>query len=379
MDKNIIYLDNAATTFVAPEVVDVVSDALKNLPFNPSSVYMPSVEVYNVMEKARLTLLSILGLEDGNLIFTGSATEANNTALLKIKARNSFTALIGSTEHPAVYEMAEKLKAAGADIKYIPVDSFGRIKEDEYIELLENNPVRFVSIMHVNNENGVINDIARLCAIAKEKDKRIIFHSDGVQAFGKFYYNLDEMGVDMYTICSHKINGPKGIGALCFKKNISIEPLIVGGGQENNLRSGTENLPYICGFVKAAQLKVSDNARKYKDVQMLKYEFLHCLKARNIDFELYSDDTNSVPHIILIRFKGVRGEVLLHALEKYKIYISTGSACSSKKKTNRVLDAMGKSFEESQEVVRISFGNDNYDVNYIADCFANEIKNLKVR
>ncbi len=378
MDKNIIYLDNAATTMVAPEVVDVVCDALKEMPYNPSSVYMPAVDMYNIMEESRLTLLSILGMEDGSLIFTGSATEANNTALLKIKSRNSFTALIGATEHPAVYEMAEKLKRAGADIKYIPVDSFGRIRIDDYIELLENNPVKFVSIMHVNNENGAINDIGKLCEIAKAKDNNIIFHSDGVQAFGKFYYNLDELGVDMYTICSHKINGPKGVGALCFKKNLTIEPLIVGGGQENNLRSGTENIPYICGFVKAAKLKTYDNKQKYNNVLKTKSEFIEMLKRRNVEFELFSDD-KCIPHILLIRFCGVRGEVLLHALEKYKIYISTGSACSSKKKTNRVLAAMGKSFEESQEVVRVSFGNEKYDLEYIVDCFEKEINNLKVR
>lgn len=376
--EKMIYLDNAATTFVDREVAGVINEVLLNQPYNPSSVYMPAVSVHALIEKARQNILTYLGFEGNCLIFTGSASEANNTALLKIKTRPNFVALIGATEHPAVYEMAEKLRKNGACIYYVPVDAFGRIDEKEYLRMIEEYPVKFVSIMHVNNENGAINDIKKLCAIAKEKDKSIIFHSDGVQAFGKIDVNLDDLGVDMYTICSHKINGPKGIGALCYKKNLNIEPLIFGGGQEFGLRSGTENVPYIIGFEKAASLKMEKLNCNYSKVLSLKKKFIELLNEKNIDFKIFSDD-KCLPYILQIRFCGVRGEVLLHALEKYNIYISTGSACSSKKKTNRILDAMGKTYEEIQEVVRISFAPEDVDLEYVTDCLKNEILKLRKR
>lgn len=376
MENKVIYLDNAATTAVDNKVTDVISGALKNDFYNISSVYKNAIVDKNLVEKSREYFLKALNAEGGNLIFTGSATEANNTALLKIKNRANFVALIGSTEHPAIFEMTEKLRKQGCNILYIPVDSYGKVIEEEYIKLLQNNPVKFVSVMHVNNENGMINNIERLCYLAKQKDKTIIFHCDGVQAFGKIDVDLEKLGVDMYTICSHKINGPKGIGALYFKKNVNLEPLILGGGQEMGLRSGTENLPYILGFETAAKLKMQSLAVNFERVKKLNNEFLTALKTRNIEFENYSNEECS-PYILQLRIIGVRGEVLLHALEEDGIYISTGSACSSKKKVNRGLEARGISYEKSQQVVRISFAPVDVDINYVANCFEKRIKELK--
>lgn len=378
MDKKVYYLDNAATTFVAPSVIKVISSALENSAYNPSSVYKPAVDVRAKINLAKKQMLNMLGTDRYNIIFTGSATEANNTALLKIKNRKNFVALIGGTEHPAVFEMAEKLRKMGAEIFYIPVDQFGFIDEDEYIKLLNEKPVKFVSIMHVNNENGAINDIEHLCELAKEKDENIVFHSDGVQAFGKINVDLETLNVDMYTISAHKINGPKGIGALVYKKDVLVEPFIVGGGQEEGLRSGTENVPYILGFAEAVKLRVENLDKNLIFVQKQKEKFITLLKNKGVDFELYSNDSCS-PYILQIRFPKVRGEVLLHALEKYNIYISTGSACSSKKKTNRVLEAMGKTYAEEQEVVRISFGLVDEDLEFITDMIVKETKSLRIR
>lgn len=372
MEKN-IYLDNAATTRPFDEVGQIYANFATNF-YNPSAVYLPAVQIRREIDGARDKLCNLLGGQNGKIIFTASATEADNLALSTFKPRNNNNLVVFVGEHPAVYNKAKFFENAGADVRYVDINISGQA---DFVEKYVDKNTSFVSIMHVSNETGAINDIANIVNQVKRVAPRAIIHADGVQAFGKIPVNLSQLGVDMYTISAHKIYGPKGIGALWVRNGTNINPIIFGGGQEFGLRSGTENVAGILSFTYCANKVCTDLANNYNKVEKLKIELIDKLKKNNLEFEKNGDGS---PYILNLTFEGIRGEVLLHRLEEFGIYISTGSACSSKKPDNRTLKAMKKTDKQIQGTVRISFSPyDNVDINFVADNITEIVKDLQIK
>ena len=290
------------------------------------------------------------------MIFTGSATEANNLAIRGVLKKNS-KIVISEGEHPSVYNTIQDLKNNGVECEIIPLQKDGLIDSQKlYNFVSQNKDIRLVSVMHVSNETGAINNIKEIVQNVKKINPSIIFHSDGVQAFAKI--DIKNLGVDLYSISAHKIKGPKGIGALYIKKGVRLNPIITGGGQENNLRSGTENVANIIAFAHAARLY----SQQYDINKMLEFRtvFLDILKKKICDLIVTTqENTNTVPHIISLIIPKIKGETLLHIMESKDILIGLGSACSSRSKSNRVLQAMGYSSNLSESSLRISFSPDN--------------------
>lgn len=341
-----LYFDNASTTKISEAALKTYISASQFF-YNPSALYESAINVKKQIEQARQFILKTLkGKDNSTFIFTGSATESNNAVLKSQINRKDKKYLISSGEHSSVYETAKNLKQEGYNVVFIPLNKNGSINIDALKNELDDN-VSFVSVINVSNETGAINDLKTISKIVKSYNKNIIFHSDGVQALGKIDINLKEFDVDYYTISAHKINGPKGIGGLYIANPNKFKPLILGGGQEMNLRSGTENFPAIMAFEQA----IKDLT--IKDFSKHKQSFLKNLSG---DYYLVSNE-NCVDNIISLCFKDVRGETIEHILEEKGYLIGTGSACNSKAKINRVLEQIVPKGYISG-AVRISFGNE---------------------
>lgn len=349
-----IYLDNSATTQPRKEVVDFISKYSFENFFNPSSVYQPAVKVKLDLDSARKRLLTLLNADLGDkVVFTGSATEANNLVLNGL-ARKNKKILVSLGEHPSIYETAKNLANNGYNIDFIALNKDGTINLKD-LESKLSQDVNLVSIIHVSNETGAINDIRQISKLIKSKNPTCLLHCDGVQAFGKVGVNVFQDNIDLYTVSSHKIHGPKGVACLYFNKNVNLKPHILGGGQENGLRSGTENPAGILGFVMAGEIMYENFDARIKHLKEIKQHFINELEKTDLKYQINGDLTNTVNNILSVSFFGIKGEVLLHCLEKYEIYVSTGSACSSKHVGNRVLTAMGLNNEEMQGNIRFSF------------------------
>ncbi len=341
-----LYFDNASTTKISPNSLNAFIKASEKF-YNPSALYMPSIEVKKDIEDARNFFITALnGSAGSTFIFTGSATESNNAVLASNITRKDKKYLISSGEHSSIYECAKHYLEQGYNIKFIPLLKNGCVDSEALFKELDKDTA-FVSVIHVSNETGAINNIKEITSHIKNYNKNIVVHSDGVQAVGKLKINLKDLGVDYYTISAHKINGPKGIGGLYIAHPNKFKPLILGGGQELGLRSGTENAPNIMAF-KTALSEVEIN-----DFSKHKLALLNELKT---DYLLVSKD-NCANNIISLCFKGVRGETIEHMLEEKGFLIGTGSACNSKAGYNRVLNnIVPKEFLPG--AVRISFGKD---------------------
>ncbi len=372
-----IYLDNSATTKTRKEVADFVADYSVNNFFNPSSIYHPAIMVKNDLNKARERLLKLLGAEKSDkIIFTGSATEANNLILNGL-ARKNKRILVSSGEHPSVYEVAKNLKNLGYSVDFVALNKQGTLDIDDLKQKLSSD-VGLVSFIHVSNETGAINDIALISQIVKSVAPDCLVHCDGVQAFGKVKLNLANSDIDAYTMSSHKIHGPKGVAGLYLKNSITLKPHILGGGQEGGLRSGTENPAGILGFVMASELMYADFESKRQFINELWTHFVNSLKETNIDYKINSPE-NCLKNVLSVSFSGVRGEVLLHCLEKHEIYVSTGSACSSKSIGNRVLQAMHQSNDTMLGNIRFSFCEFNTiaEIDAVVETLKREIPAIK--
>lgn len=336
-----IYLDNAATTKQNFESTLIQNDFACNKFFNSSATY--AVESAKDIEKSKKIILEkLFSPINSSLIFTGSATEANNLIL------NSFdNIVISAGEHASIFEKCNNMIQNGKNVKICPLTKNGQI---DYISLenMLNEKTRLVSVFHVNSETGAINNLAKVKEIMTQKCPNALLHSDGVQAFTKIDVNLSNLGVDFYTISAHKIGGPKGIGALYCKNKNKIKPLIFGGEQEYALRAGTENLPTIMAFSYVVSSRVPD----VNKIILLRKLMISELKDENIICNL---NENCSPYILSLTFSGVNGETLINLLSSKEIYISRGSACSSKKSGNRIFEAMGMSVDQTKSLIRISF------------------------
>ena len=374
-----IYLDNAATTKINGEVNKFMMEYAENNFYNPSGLYEPSLNVFKDIQNARIEFLKMLNARNSKLVFTASATEANNMALRSFCPKNK-KILVSMGEHACIYQTAIYLKENGNNVEFVALNKDGTVDIEDLRQKLSED-VGFVSIIHVSNETGAINDLKTIGKLIKEKCPTAIFHSDGVQAFCKVPTNLNDLGVDMYTISSHKIHGPRGAGALIYKEKLAVKPLIFGGGQEFGLRSGTENTPAIMGFLKAAQIMQKDFTHSFERVTHLKTSLLS--KIQELNPILNSNAQNCSPYILSVSFEGVKGEVLVHMLEQDKIYVSTGSSCNSKHAGNRIMLAMQKTKFEEAGNIRISFCESNTEEEIDACSkaiikYVNQIRKLEI-
>lgn len=353
--ENMIYLDNSATTRTLDIAADKAAEYMKNGFFNPSAAYSAAVEVERAVNSARARLAAAIHAQSDEIIYTSGGTESNNAAIFgSLKARRGGGRIIvGATEHPSVYEAVMNLKGQYS-INEARVDSTGAYDIRALMQSL-NSDVAFVSVMQVNNETGAINDIPAIYKAVKQRCPMAIMHVDGVQGFMKVPF--DARNCDLYSVSGHKIHAPKGVGALYVKRGTRFAGGQIGGGQERNMRSGTTNVPGIMGMDAAIAhyIENADNIRQ----RLMNMKLRLAKNLTSIEDAYINGPAPELgaPHILNVSFLGVRGEVLLHALEEKGIYVSTGSACSSHKKgKNRILNAMNVVGERQEGAIRFSLG-----------------------
>lgn len=347
-----IYLDNAATTVPDEGAVNAAMQFLKaDGCFNPSALYRAGFEAHKAIDEARRVLLSFVAPQGGfEWIFTASGSEADNQAIFSSAKRGNFVTTGG--EHAAVYNSARELEKRGVEVRFAPLKSDGSVDAEALLKLVDEK-TSLVSVIHVNNETGAINDIAALAARVKKSNPNALFHSDGVQAFGKIPFTLTK-DIDLYTVSAHKIGGVRGAAALVRRKGAKLLPYIFGGGQENGLRSGTENTFAIKQFEFAVKKKFAALKEDYLRVQGYNRQMRQGLDASI--FEILSSE-NASPYILSVSARGLRGEVLLHMLDDAGLMVGTGSACSSKSRFSRVILACGLDEKRADGVLRLSFAS----------------------
>ena len=356
---SVIYLDNAATTSVLPEAVEAMRQVMLEDFGNPSSLHRLGIAAEKRIESARDTLAQVLSCPPESVYFTSGGTEGNNLLLqgaIRAKRRQGRHVLTSAVEHPAVLETLQVMAEAGEiDLELLPVDGDGVVDPREVQSRLRSDTV-LVSVMMVNNETGSIQPIAEIGRLLQ--GHRCLFHVDGIQAVGKLEVDLSQLSVDLLTLSGHKLHGPKGVGAVFVREGVRIPALQHGGGQERGLRSGTEPVPGIVGMATALQELYPQREEIYRRVRQLKELAWQRLQAAIPDISLNGALERTSPFILNVGFAGVRGEVLLHYLEQDNIFVSTGSACSSRRRVvSHVLEAMGLEESVAEGSIRISFSH----------------------
>ena len=353
-----VYLDNSATTMCYPEVGELVYNVMCRDYGNPSSMHRKGVQAEHYVRKSGETIARLLKVNAKEIFFTSGGTESDNLALIGCARANrrSGNHLITSTvEHPAILNTMRYLEEEeGFRVTYLPVDEYGMIRLDALKEALCPETI-LVSVMYVNNEVGTVQPVQEAARIAKQYKPSVLVHTDAVQGFGKYRIWPKRMGIDLLTASGHKIHGPKGVGFLYVDSRVKIRPVMFGGGQQKDLRSGTENVPGIAGLGLASEMIYRDLDRKTETMRQLKAHFLDGLsKIEHTKVHGFTDE-NSAPHIVSAGFAGVRSEVLLHALEDKGICVSSGSACASNHPAvSGVLKGIGASREYLDSTLRFS-------------------------
>ncbi len=355
-----IYLDNHATTAVHPEVVEAMMPFLTEHFHNPSSGYRASRVVKKAIMEARGQVAELIGAKEEEVIFTGCGTESNNMvlkSLARVYGRKTSRVITGEIEHSAVLRPCQAMEDVGFSVHRCGVDAEGRLKLDEFREACEGAETGFSSIMWANNETGVIQPVGEACEIAKENG--IAFHTDAIQAVGKTAVNVREVPVDFLSISGHKFHAPKGIGALYLREGVRFEPLIRGGGQEFGHRSGTENVAYIAGLGKAAELmRLALEKDQHADVAANRDHLEKRLCDEIEGVTLNGSREHRVPTCAHVSFEGCEGAGLLILLDEAGVQVSTGSACmTGKQQPSHVQKAMGISDEQAKSSLRISFSS----------------------
>lgn len=352
-----LYFDTAATTGLLTEVRDAMSGAF-DLLGNPSSLHRKGVEAQRAVDEARKAVLRCLGVNHGRLVFTGCGTEANNLAIrgsalrLQGRGRHIVTTAI---EHPSVLETCRALERNGWQVTYVSPTPDGGVSAESVLEAVREDTV-LVSMMHVNNESGAMLPVAEVGKALRARPKTL-FHVDGIQAFGKVKKSAQAIEADLYSVSGHKIGAPKGVGALYIRDGVTLEPVLYGGGQEHGLRSGTENVLGIIALGRAADVATALPTDTWGRVNKLAAKL--CAGLGQVGGCRLERPAVSSPYIVSVSFPGLRGEVLVHALESKGLYVSTGSACSTRgghSKASHVLRAMGRSEDEVTGTLRFSIG-----------------------
>lgn len=350
-----IYLDNAATTVARDEVIDIMVKYLKESFGNPSSLYDFGYSVSRDINSCREVIAKYINAKSEEIFFNSCATEGNNTAIFgSISSAKGKNIVSTDIEHSSVYNVFKSLKEK-KEIRTLKLDDRGYIDIQSVKNLVDEN-TEIVSIAYVHNELGVIQDVEGIGKAIKEKNKKCIFHVDSAQAFGKVNIDVRKSKIDILTLSGHKIHAQKGIGAIFVNKNINLRPFVLGGGQEKDFRSGTENVAGIMGLKVATEF-MYENLEKRKEYLLNLREIL-IGGISEIENHKFLTNENGVPNIVTVAFENIRSEVLLHFLESEKIYISTGSACSKGKKS-RTFDGIKLQDKYSDGVVRISMSEFN--------------------
>jgi cysteine desulfurase len=355
-----IYMDHSATSPVDPEVFEAMKPYFQEEFGNASTLYKLGRDGKRAMENSRAQVASLIGAETKDVIFTSGGTESDNIAIkgtaykLKDKGRHIITSNI---EHPAVHETCKYLEKNGFEVTYVPVGTDGLLKASDVEDAIRDDTI-LITVMHANNEIGTIQPIAEIGKIAHEKG--ILFHTDAVQSVGKIPVDVNALNVDMLSISSHKLYGPKGVGALYIKKGVRLEPILHGGGHERGLRPGTENVPAIVGFGKACQLAEENLEEESARLTRLRNKLVDAVLKQNEESYLNGDREKRLPGNANFRFTGIEGESLILHLDSKGIAASTGSACSSTKlEPSQVLMAIGLEEVEAHGSLRISLGREN--------------------
>lgn len=351
------YFDNSATTCCSEGVKELMVRVLTEDYGNPSSLHVKGMEGENYIRDARDKICKTLKAKGSELIFTSGGTESDNLAIIgaAMANRRSGNHLITTRiEHPAVTAPMKFLEEQGFQVTYLDVDKDGIISLEELEAAVTENTI-LASIMYVNNEIGAVEPIAQAAQIIKKKNPQTLFHVDAIQAYGKYVIHPGRMGIDLMSVSGHKIHGPKGSGFLYVKEKTKLKPIFFGGGQQRNMRSGTENVPGIAGLGQAAKEAYEDFAAKQAHLYQLKESFVEGLAGQSWA-HINGNCQGSAPHIVSLSVDGIRSEVLLHALEDRQIYVSAGSACASNKPAkSATLMAIGLGRDYLDSTVRISF------------------------
>lgn len=375
-----VYLDNSATTKPYNSVLNSILKYNDIYYANPSSIHKMGVLVYKEIKDRKQEIAKLLNVEENEIIFTSGGTESTNMVLrgLAFKFKNKKNHIISSNiEHPSTYETLEFLKKNGFEVTYLKVNDEGVINFKDLKEAIKEETF-LVTIMHANNEIGSLMPIEKIGRYLNKLNQEIYFHVDAVQSFLKLNFKPKRYNIDFMSISGHKIHGPKGIGILFKDEKIKLEPLLTGGGQQNNLRSGTENTSGIIGICEAIIEGNKNLADRINYISNLK-AYLSSLIIKNIEDVKINTPKESICHILNISFLGVKGEILLHALEQKGIYVSTGSACSSKKKKSRVLQNIKLTDEEVEGAIRFSLSefNTKEEIEYVAEILTQEVRSLR--
>ena len=374
-----IYFDNSATTKPYDEVIEAVSKGMKEYFGNPSSLHKIGMNCEKRLNEAREYFASTIKCNKEEIYFTSGGSEGNNL-ILKGLLKPGHHFITTAFEHHSIISTCKQLEEKGVKVTYLDVDSEGRISLEDLEEAITKDTV-LVSIMQVNNEIGVIQDIEAIGKLIKERSSRAKFHVDAVQGYGKLPIDVNKSNVDFLTVASHKIHGPKGVGFIYIKKGIILNSLISGGSQEKGIRAGTENLPGIIGFEKAAQMTFEEMESRYDKVLELKKYFVERLNEIK-DIRVNGEIDGFSPYILNVSFLGVRAEVLLHLLEEQNIYVATGSACTSKSSAahgSYVIKSLGLSNKEVESAIRFSFSYENTkeEVDYTIDVLKKSLMFLR--
>ena len=384
--NKIIYFDHGATTQMRPEVLDAMLPYMQSSYGNPSSIYTLAQEARKAVDESRESVARILGARVSEIMFTSGGTESDNAAIkgAALAMRNLGNHIITTQiEHHAVLHTCQQMEQFGFDVTYLPVDKDGGVSASDVLNSIRDETI-LVSVMMANNEIGTIQplkDIAKAVKdLAKERNKTVLLHTDAVQAVGALEVNVMNLGVDMLSLSAHKFYGPRGVGALYLKRGTPFEPLMMGGGQERQNRSGTENVAGIVGLAKALILSEKEREELQAGLLSKRDRIISSLQEKVENVTINGHIVNRLANNISVSFHGVEGEPVLLGLDFAGICASSGSACSSASlEPSHVLTAIGHSAELAQGTLRITLGRDNTDadVDYLLDVLPNLIKKLR--
>lgn len=353
-----VYLDNSATTKCYEEVAQLMKTVMCEDYGNPSSMHMKGIEAEQYVRNAKETIAKNLKVDEREIFFTSGGTEADNLAIIGCALANYRMGrhlITTRIEHPAVLQSMKHLEEEGFRVTYLSVDRNGCISLDELQRAISRDTI-LVSIMHTNNEVGSIQPVEEAGALIKRMNSRIIFHVDAVQGYGKFLIHPKKMNIDLLSVSGHKIHGPKGVGFLYVNEKVKIKPLIYGGNQQKGLRSGTENVSGVAGMAKAIEMIYDIRDNEIERLYALRAEFIAgVMKIPDVKVN-GMPERQGAPHIVSVSIRGVRSEVMLHALEEKGIYVSAGSACAAHKpQPSATLKAMGVDKDLLESTLRFSF------------------------
>lgn len=353
-----VYLDNSATTKCFKDVAELMTKIMCEDYGNPSSMHNKGMQAESYIRNAKDIISRNLKVNEKEILFTSGGTESDNIALIGSAMANYRAGrhlITTKIEHPAILQTMKYLEEQGFEVTYLPVDKNGQIRLEDLEKAIREDTI-LVSVMHTNNEIGALQPIEAAGSLIKKINPNIIFHVDAVQGFGKFRIYPKRMNIDLLSVSGHKIHGPKGVGFLYINEKIKIKPIIFGGGQQKGMRSGTENVPGVAGLAKAIEMIYADLDENVEQLYRLKEHFIAGV-TRIPDIKINGlTGKESAPHIISVSIRGIRSEVMLHALEEKGIYVSAGSACASNKpQTSDTLKAIGVEKELLDSTIRFSF------------------------